>query len=147
MAANAPPADLYRKNHNMSFPHIMTTSLMPMVRDTSHHHHHHQNNTNSNDSVMFYPLVKQPGYMIATFSVSYGMVLILALLGNACVLAVVIKDKRFHSATYVFIANLAVADLLVALFCNPITLLTNIFNGSLSVVSVTDVITVCGVCH
>lgn len=90
---------------------------------------------NSNDTMtddnntVFYPLVKQPIYMIVIFSIAYGTVLILALLGNTCVLAVVVKDKRFHSATYVFIANLAVADLLVALFCNPITLLSNIFNG------------------
>ncbi|KAL8563921.1 hypothetical protein ACOMHN_059351 [Nucella lapillus] len=80
-------------------------------------------------NITYYPLVKQPAYMIAILSVAYGLVLILALLGNTCVLAIVVKDKRFHSATFVFIANLAVADLLVALFCNPITLMSNIFNG------------------
>ncbi|XP_076454101.1 neuropeptide FF receptor 2-like [Babylonia areolata] len=80
-------------------------------------------------NVTYYPLVKQPAYMIGILSVAYGLVLILALLGNACVLAIVVRDKRFHSATFVFIANLAVADLLVAIFCNPITLMSNIFNG------------------
>lgn len=84
---------------------------------------------NHDNNTVFYPLVKQPTYMIVILSIAYGTVLVLALLGNTCVLAVVVKDKRFHSATYVFIANLAVADLLVALFCNPITLLSNIFNG------------------
>jgi hypothetical protein len=82
-----------------------------------------------NTTDMFYPLIKQPMHLVAIYSLAYGLVLICALLGNACVLAVVIKDKRFHSATYLFIANLAAADLLVAIICNPITLLTNLFNG------------------
>ncbi|PVD38908.1 hypothetical protein C0Q70_01533 [Pomacea canaliculata] len=81
------------------------------------------------NNTTFYPLVKQPLHMVLLLSLVYGSVLLLALLGNVCVLVVVASDKRLHSATYMFIANLAVADLLVAIFCTPITLLSNIFSG------------------
>nr|KAG5692044.1 hypothetical protein BaRGS_026897 [Batillaria attramentaria] len=81
-----------------------------------------------NDTIL-YPLVKQPAYMIAVLSIAYGCVFVLAVIGNFCVLAVVIRDKRFHSVTYIFISNLALADLLVAIFCNPITLMSNLFNA------------------
>lgn len=102
-------------NNNSNTYIIETTTL---VSDSA-------NNTQYPDI----PLIKQPTYMILLLSISYGTVLILALLGNSCVLAVVVRDKRFHSVTYLFIANLALADLLTAIFCNPITLMTNMFNG------------------
>ncbi|PVD38909.1 hypothetical protein C0Q70_01534 [Pomacea canaliculata] len=66
--------------------------------------------------------------MIIVLSFAYGLVFIVALAGNLCVVAVVYKDRRFHTPTYVFIVNLALADLSVAIVCLPITLLTNLYN-------------------
>lgn len=89
----------------------------------------YNNTTISYGSGEFYALVKQPIYMVVVLSLAYGIVFILAVLGNVCVVAIICQDKRFHSATYVFLVNLAISDLLVAIFCLPITLMTNLFNG------------------
>lgn len=83
----------------------------------------------SNDSYTFYPDVKQPLHMIVVLSIVFGFVFVCALMGNISVLCVIIKDRRFHSATYYLIANLSFADLLMATVCNPINLLVNIYNG------------------
>lgn len=78
-------------------------------------------------------LIKQPLYMIVVLSFAYGLVLVVTLAGNLCVVGVVYKDKHFHTPTYVFIVNLAVADLSVAVFCLPVTLLSNLYNGKISI--------------
>ncbi|XP_067672374.1 neuropeptide SIFamide receptor-like [Haliotis asinina] len=77
---------------------------------------------------LFYPLLKQPTYMVTILTLAYGTVFILAVLGNTSVIAVIYRDRRFHTVTYVLLANLAVADVMVAVFCLPITLMTNLFN-------------------
>lgn len=83
---------------------------------------------NGNDTFVW---VKQPVYMVVVLSFAYGLVLVVALAGNLCVVGVVYKDKHFHTPTYVFIVNLAIADLAVAVFCLPVTLLTNVYNGKI----------------
>ncbi|XP_019637763.1 PREDICTED: neuropeptide FF receptor 2-like [Branchiostoma belcheri] len=56
----------------------------------------------------------------------YSLVFILCVLGNLAVCCVVAKTRQLHTATFYFIFNLAVADLLVALFCMPFTLVAHI---------------------
>jgi len=75
------------------------------------------------------PDVRQPVYMIVIYSLAYGLIFVLALTGNAVVVAVVWNTRRLHTLTNFFIVNLALSDMLVALFCLPITLLDTIFNG------------------
>lgn len=75
------------------------------------------------------PLVKQPAYLIAVYSVAYGLVFLAGLIGNGFVIAVIYKDPSMRNVTNYFILNLAVADILVTFLCVPITLLTNIFTG------------------
>ncbi|XP_037084488.1 neuropeptide SIFamide receptor-like [Pollicipes pollicipes] len=58
---------------------------------------------------------------------AYFTVFAVGLLGNSCVVAVVCRCPRMRSATNYFIANLAVADILVVVFCLPATLISNIF--------------------
>lgn len=96
-----------------SFDDLAMTTMTPSGNDT------------------YIDLVKQPVYMIIVLSFAYGLVFIVALAGNLCVVAVVYKDRRFHTPTYVFIVNLALADLSVAIVCLPITLLTNLYNGKI----------------
>ncbi|ODM93376.1 Neuropeptide Y receptor type 2, partial [Orchesella cincta] len=73
--------------------------------------------------------------------VAYGLVFLIGMIGNLFVLAVVFRTPRMRfvfAATYFFtstptnffIANLAVADLLVVLFCLPATLCANIFSDT-----------------
>ncbi|XP_076458625.1 neuropeptide SIFamide receptor-like [Babylonia areolata] len=76
-----------------------------------------------------YPPIKQPSYMIFVFSLAYLLIFLCALVGNTMVVIVVVRTPRMRSVTNYLIANLAVADILVAVFCIPITLLSNIFSG------------------
>ena len=92
----------------------------------------HDNSTSapvSNVTEEYYKLVKQPVFMLVILSVSYGIVFLLALLGNISVIIVVARDKSLHTATNLFLVNMAVADMLVAIFCLPLTLLSNIYTG------------------
>ncbi|XP_064097469.1 neuropeptide SIFamide receptor-like [Macrobrachium nipponense] len=58
---------------------------------------------------------------------SYVLVFILGLIGNCFVIAVVFRTPRMRTVTNFFIVNLAVADVLVIVFCLPATLLSNIY--------------------
>jgi len=75
------------------------------------------------------PDIRQPVYMIVIYSLAYGTVFLFSLIGNILVIAVVCKTRRLHSLTNFFIVNLALADLLVTVFCIPINLLDSLFNG------------------
>ncbi|CAG5126653.1 unnamed protein product [Candidula unifasciata] len=87
------------------------------------------NNDHSNTTELYYHLIKQPVGMILVLSFSYTIVFFLALLGNGSVVMAVFLDKSLHTPTNLFLVNLAVADVLVAIVCLPITLLNNIFTG------------------
>ncbi len=77
----------------------------------------------------FYPTLKQPVHMIIILSVAYSVVFLLGIIGNSLVVSLVYRNPRMHTVTNYFIVNLAIADILVCLFCLPITLLSNIFTG------------------
>ena len=83
----------------------------------------------SNTTDTIYPLLKQPVYMIVIYSVAYLAVFCLGVVGNFLVVSVVYRNARMHNVTNLFIVNLAIADILVCIFCLPITLLSNIFTG------------------
>ncbi|KAA0702259.1 putative G-protein coupled receptor 83 [Triplophysa tibetana] len=53
---------------------------------------------------------------------SYSVIIVISLFGNIFVCHVVIKNKRMHSATSLFIVNLAIADILITLLNTPFTL-------------------------
>jgi len=75
------------------------------------------------------PVIRQPVHMIVIYSVAFGLVFLFALIGNIVVVVLVTRTRRLHTLTNFFIVNLALADMLVAVFCVPITLLDNLFNG------------------
>ncbi|KAH9491882.1 hypothetical protein Btru_029773 [Bulinus truncatus] len=74
--------------------------------------------------------------LVVVLCIIYVAVFLMAVLGNLVVLCVIVKNRRFHSATYYFIGNLAIADLLMAIICLPVTLLSNIFSDLVSDFSV-----------
>lgn len=89
-----------------------------------------RNSTNStNEENELIPIIRQPVYMIVIYAVAYGIVFLFALLGNTIVVILIIRTRRLHTLTNFFIVNLAIADILVAVFCVPITLLDNLYNG------------------
>ncbi|CAG7835681.1 unnamed protein product [Allacma fusca] len=57
---------------------------------------------------------------------AYTAILVIGVVGNSLVVVVVLRSPRMRTVTNLFILNLAVADLLVILFCLPPTLLSNI---------------------
>ncbi|XP_021360081.1 neuropeptide SIFamide receptor-like [Mizuhopecten yessoensis] len=82
-----------------------------------------------NTSVTYYNLLKQPLHMIVIYSCVYSAVFLFALCGNLMVITVVVRNRSMHNATNYFIVNLAIADVLVSIFCVPITLLSNLYTG------------------
>lgn len=67
-----------------------------------------------------------PG-IVAVLCLAYFIVFVVGLVGNSFVVAVVARTPRMRSVTNYFIVNLAMADILVVVFCIPATLLGNIF--------------------
>ncbi|XP_038631400.1 probable G-protein coupled receptor 83 isoform X1 [Scyliorhinus canicula] len=58
----------------------------------------------------------------ALLIVAYSVIIVISLFGNVLVCQVVVKNKRMHSATSLFIVNLAVADIMITLLNTPFTL-------------------------
>ncbi|TKC44639.1 hypothetical protein EI555_014081, partial [Monodon monoceros] len=65
----------------------------------------------------------------AIFIISYFLTFFLCMVGNTVVCFIVMRNTHMHTVTNLFILNLAVSDLLVGIFCMPITLLDNIIAG------------------
>ncbi|KAJ7310491.1 hypothetical protein JRQ81_007413 [Phrynocephalus forsythii] len=64
----------------------------------------------------------QSGMVKALLIVAYSVIICISLFGNMVVCHVVVKNKRMHSATSLFIVNLAVADVTISLLNTPFTL-------------------------
>ncbi|XP_059507341.1 G-protein coupled receptor 83-like isoform X2 [Stegostoma tigrinum] len=58
----------------------------------------------------------------ALLIVAYSVIIVISLFGNVLVCQVVVKNKRMHSATSLFVVNLAVADIMITLLNTPFTL-------------------------
>lgn len=80
---------------------------------------------------VYYPLVKHPLHVIIILSLAYGIAFLFAVVGNCFVIAVVLKYPWMRTVTNYFVVNLAVADLLIAIFNVPFTLVDNIYSGKL----------------
>lgn len=65
--------------------------------------------------------------MTVVYCIAYIIVFIVGLVGNSFVIAVVLRAPRMRTVTNYFIVNLAIADILVIVFCLPATLMSNIF--------------------
>lgn len=65
----------------------------------------------------------------AIFIVSYLLIFVVCMVGNAVVCFIVLRNKNMRTVTNLFILNLAISDLLVGIFCMPTTLVDNIITG------------------
>ncbi|CAG9579529.1 unnamed protein product [Danaus chrysippus] len=72
-------------------------------------------------------MYRHSGAMTAVYCIAYLLVFVVGLVGNCFVIAVVYRSPRMRTVTNFFIVNLAVADILVIVFCLPATLMSNIF--------------------
>lgn len=87
-------------------------------------------NTSLNDTDSAFPpelFYRHSMAMTAVYCVAYLLVFAVGLVGNCFVIAVVFRSPRMRTVTNFFIVNLAVADILVIVFCLPATLMANIF--------------------
>ena len=81
-----------------------------------------------------WPLLKQTLTMTVVLSIAYILVLFLGIVNNALVVSLIYRNPQMRTVTNYFIANLAVADILVSILVLPITLLSNIFTGECALV-------------
>uniref|UniRef100_A0A8B9H8M3 Neuropeptide FF receptor 1 n=1 Tax=Astyanax mexicanus TaxID=7994 RepID=A0A8B9H8M3_ASTMX len=63
------------------------------------------------------------------FILAYILIFFLCMVGNLLVCFIVLKNKQMRTVTNIFILNLAISDLLVGIFCLPITLADNLVTG------------------
>lgn len=75
--------------------------------------------------------LKQPVYAVALLAAAYAVVAILGVVNNTIVIVVICRQVKLRTVTNYFLANLAIADVLVCIFVLPITLLDNIFTGNI----------------
>ena len=52
----------------------------------------------------------------------YSLIFILSVVGNLLVIITLIQNKRMRTVTNVFLLNLSISDLLLAVFCMPFTI-------------------------
>lgn len=81
---------------------------------------------NHNNNILFYirniisdTLYDVPTGLIVLLSVLYGSISMLAVVGNFLVMWVVATSRRMQSVTNCYIANLALADIVIGLFAIP----------------------------
>ncbi|XP_055932796.1 neuromedin-K receptor-like [Argiope bruennichi] len=74
------------------------------------------NDSDSGNSDLLYDV---PPSIIALLSFFYGAISLVAIIGNFCVLIIVATSRRMRTVTNCFIANLAVADIIIAMFAVP----------------------------
>lgn len=58
---------------------------------------------------------------------AYTLVFVIGIVGNSFVVTIVCRSPKMRTVTNIFIANLALADILVLVICLPATLIGNIF--------------------
>jgi len=59
----------------------------------------------------------------------YAVIFVLAIAGNALVIATLALDRRMRTVTNLFLLNLAVSDLLLAVLCMPFTLIPTLLRN------------------
>lgn len=72
--------------------------------------------TNSSEPLILYQV---PPYLVIFLSICYGSISVLATAGNGLVIWVIIGSRRMRNVTNYYIANLALADFLLAVFAIP----------------------------
>ncbi|KAK6195358.1 hypothetical protein SNE40_000807 [Patella caerulea] len=64
------------------------------------------------------PYEVPPG-IIFLLALVYGIISLLAVIGNGIVILVIVKNRKMQTVTNIFIANLAVADVVIGMFSVP----------------------------
>ncbi|XP_077292099.1 neuromedin-K receptor-like [Arctopsyche grandis] len=78
--------------------------------NTTHVYHHMED---------YEPLYEVPVFLVVLLSIFYGTISVLAVIGNVLVMWIVATSRRMQNVTNCFIANLALADIVIGLFAVP----------------------------
>ncbi|XP_004419216.1 PREDICTED: neuropeptide FF receptor 2 [Ceratotherium simum simum] len=108
--------EMWDSNSSENWHHIWS------VNDTKHH-------LNSEINIFYVNYYLYEPQVAAIFIISYSLIFFLCMVGNTVVCFIVMRNKHMHTVTNLFILNLAISDLLVGIFCMPVTLLDNIIAG------------------
>lgn len=72
----------------------------------------------------------QHSLLVATgYILAYLLIFLLCMVGNVLVCLIVMENRHMRTVINLFIFNLALSDLLVGIFCIPITLVDNLITG------------------
>jgi len=77
------------------------------------------NGTELGDGVNEANLYEVPTFVVVILSLFYGIISLTAFVGNSLVIYVVVVSRRMRTVTNMYIANLAFADVTIALFAIP----------------------------
>ncbi|XP_060602793.1 substance-P receptor-like [Ruditapes philippinarum] len=89
------------------------------------------NDTIDYKNVPFFGHIKKvPLYEIIFKSYLYAMIIFFSLVGNTLIIVVVMRHKQMRTTTNFYIVNLAVADILVTVFCTWVHLVNNLNNNT-----------------
>ena len=72
-----------------------------------------------NTTVLDGDIYHVPTGIVVLLAVLYGSVSLVAVLGNGLVIFVIAKNRKMQTVTNIFIANLALADVIIGLFSTP----------------------------
>ncbi|XP_066263537.1 neuropeptide FF receptor 1-like [Branchiostoma lanceolatum] len=90
-------------------------------------------NTTDNDTWtsghFIFDKYKQSTAAIVLFVLAYLSIFLLCVVGNVLVIVVVVLNRNMRTVTNFFITNLAVADLLVGVFCLPFNLVDSMMTS------------------
>nr|KAG5701596.1 hypothetical protein BaRGS_019285 [Batillaria attramentaria] len=84
------------------------------------------NNSNDSDPDQKFKSTRGNALDNALFILAYSVLSVIAVFGNSLVCYVICKNKRLHTATNFFIANLAVSDLLVTFLNVPFNIMRHV---------------------
>jgi leucokinin receptor len=76
-------------------------------------------NTSNNETEWYEPLYEPSTSLVVFLSLCYGSISVAAVIGNGLVIWVIISSRRMRNVTNYYIANLALADIVIALFAIP----------------------------
>ena len=78
---------------------------------------------------MDYATLRHSLTITTVYCVAYAVVFVIGLVGNVLVMMVVLRTRIMKTTVFYFLFNLALADLLVIIFCVPATLIGNVYTG------------------
>lgn len=104
-----------------------STSTVTITYSDANHFGHANNtfNVTPNDTGSGPRTFKSP-MLPAEFIVTlplYSLIFLLSVLGNVLVIITLIQNKRMRTVTNVFLLNLSISDLLLAVLCMPFTII------------------------